>query len=71
MNNKGNTIMTSASVTSDRVEISSEPESKVKIFAVLFFLAGLTLVTVLGLGQAHTLHNAAHDTRHSLGFPCH
>ncbi len=28
---------------------------------------------VLGIGFAHsaTIHNAAHDTRHALTFPCH
>ncbi|AXS42618.1 CbtB domain-containing protein [Breoghania sp. L-A4] len=28
---------------------------------------------VFGVGFAHStsLHNAAHDTRHAVGFPCH
>ena len=34
---------------------------------------GLGLVLLYGAGFAETsaLHNAAHDSRHSAGFPCH
>lgn len=32
---------------------------------------GLTLITIAGHVQANTLHDAAHDTRHATGFPCH
>jgi cobalt transporter subunit CbtB len=35
----------------------------------LFF--GMTLIYGVGLAQDERLHNAAHDTRHSIGFPCH
>jgi cobalt transporter subunit CbtB len=33
--------------------------------------AGLALVYFAGLSQAAALHNAAHDVRHSVAFPCH
>jgi cobalt transporter subunit CbtB len=36
---------------------------------MLFF--GLALLVGAGLAGSETLHNAAHDTRHALGFPCH
>lgn len=32
---------------------------------------GLVIVFMSGLLQAQTLHDAAHDVRHSTGFPCH
>jgi cobalt transporter subunit CbtB len=38
--------------------------------AVCLFL-GSFLVVGTGLAQSETLHNAAHDTRHAIGFPCH
>ncbi len=38
-------------------------------FASLFL--GTVLVFGVGLVQHDRLHNAAHDTRHSIGFPCH
>jgi cobalt transporter subunit CbtB len=38
-------------------------------FAALFL--GSFLLYGVGLAQDPRLHNAAHDTRHSIGFPCH
>ncbi len=38
-------------------------------FALLF--VGAALVFGTGFAGADILHNAAHDTRHGLGFPCH
>jgi len=32
---------------------------------------GLGIITVAGHVQAATLHDAAHDVRHTTGFPCH
>jgi len=32
---------------------------------------GATIVYTVGLSHVVFAHNAAHDTRHALGFPCH
>lgn len=32
---------------------------------------GLFLLMGVGFAGSTVLHNAAHDTRHSIGFPCH
>lgn len=37
--------------------------------ATLFF--GLGLVFLTGFSHMDAVHNAAHDTRHALAFPCH
>ena len=37
--------------------------------AAMFF--GSFLIFGVGLSHSDTLHNAAHDTRHAIGFPCH
>lgn len=37
---------------------------------IALFLGGF-LVFGVGLANSETLHDAAHDTRHSYGFPCH
>lgn len=37
----------------------------------LVFLAGVTLLFAAGFAQATVLHDAAHDTRHAMAFPCH
>ena len=34
-------------------------------------LFGLFLIYGVGFAQPETLHNAAHDSRHSFAFPCH
>ncbi len=39
--------------------------------AFLAALLGTFLIIGVGLSNADTLHNAAHDTRHAFTFPCH
>ena len=34
-------------------------------------LLGLVLIGGVGFAHIEVVHNAAHDYRHSLGFPCH
>jgi cobalt transporter subunit CbtB len=43
-----------------------------RITAGLVCLAlGSFIVFAVGLSQMSLAHNAAHDTRHAIGFPCH
>ncbi len=37
----------------------------------LAVLAGIFLLVVSGFAQATVLHDAAHDQRHAMAFPCH
>lgn len=39
--------------------------------AMLALLVGGFLILGVGFAQPSTLHNAAHDGRHALAFPCH
>jgi cobalt transporter subunit CbtB len=39
--------------------------------AVVALLLGLGLIFLTGFAYAEVIHNAAHDTRHGLSFPCH
>jgi cobalt transporter subunit CbtB len=39
--------------------------------AFLAALLGIFLVWGVGFAGPSVLHNAAHDTRHANGFPCH
>ena len=34
-------------------------------------LLGIFIVGVLGFAQMEAVHNAGHDYRHSMAFPCH
>lgn len=47
--------------------VVSVPLANIMVVAAL----GAALVFVAGLAQSETLHDAAHDVRHSTGFPCH
>lgn len=34
-------------------------------------LFGLAIIGVVGFSHAEAVHNAGHDYRHSMAFPCH
>jgi cobalt transporter subunit CbtB len=38
---------------------------------ILAMSFGALLLYGVGFAQDSRLHNAAHDTRHAIGFPCH
>jgi cobalt transporter subunit CbtB len=39
--------------------------------AMAALLLGAFLVIGTGFAHSNTIHNAAHDSRHSFAFPCH
>jgi cobalt transporter subunit CbtB len=54
---------TTTQVTGERAEVRN-----VALAALAF---GVALVFTVGFASPSTIHNAAHDTRHALSFPCH
>ncbi|WP_197919552.1 CbtB domain-containing protein [Thiosulfatihalobacter marinus] len=38
---------------------------------LLAMTVGIALLTVSGMAQATVVHDAAHDVRHAMAFPCH
>ena len=42
-----------------------------KLTALLAAALGIVVVFAAGFAPSETVHNAAHDTRHSFAFPCH
>jgi cobalt transporter subunit CbtB len=42
-----------------------------KLYAAGALLLGAFLIFGVGFAHADLLHNAAHDGRHSVAFPCH
>ena len=47
-------------------------QTRSRVMPALFAaLLGLSVLFVAGHAQTDTLHNAAHDSRHANGFPCH
>lgn len=57
--------MTTATVTSQ----ASVSERAKAVAAAL--VLGFVLIYSVGFSASATIHNAAHDTRHGLAFPCH
>ena len=46
--------------------------TSVKLLEIAFVaLLGAGILFTAGFAQSQTLHDAAHDTRHASGFPCH
>ena len=46
-------------------------DASVLVQAVMAMALGLFIVGVVGFSHISAIHNAAHDVRHSNGFPCH
>jgi cobalt transporter subunit CbtB len=50
---------------------SSAAISRATLPAVAAIVLGVFVVFGVGFAGSTTIHNAAHDTRHSFAFPCH
>ncbi len=48
-----------------------QPRGAVLRAAALAALLGLVLLFGVGFAHPHAVHEAAHDVRHGIGFPCH
>ena len=46
-------------------------KASLAVQAVAAMLLGALIVGFAGFSHLDAIHNAAHDTRHSNGFPCH
>lgn len=51
--------------------IQTQARSSVLLQAAFAAIVGVTLVFASGFAHSQTLHDAAHDMRHTTGFPCH
>lgn len=58
-----------ASIASSKTRIAVLSDRRAAAFAAL--LLGAFFVYGAGLANSAVLHDTAHDTRHSYGFPCH
>jgi len=60
--------MSSNTISTAQSELSVNV-SKVSIFTAFCF--GAIMIFAVGFIPTAEIHNAAHDTRHTAGFPCH
>lgn len=50
----------------------TQAKTSTSLLSITFVaLFGASLVFLSGFAHSQTLHDAAHDMRHSTGFPCH
>ncbi|HKS89049.1 MAG TPA: CbtB-domain containing protein [Stellaceae bacterium] len=54
-----------------RAEAAAASRAQTLVAAFAVALLGGFLVWAVGFSPIAALHNAAHDTRHSMAFPCH
>ena len=52
-------------------ELRTGERSAALIAAAMAALLGALVIWRVGFSPIAALHNAAHDTRHSMAFPCH
>ena len=60
--------MFNTEVKNSGLSLSMQQRAVAVVFAASL---GLFMVWGVGFAQSQTLHDAAHDTRHSFTFPCH
>ena len=51
------------------VEAEKPVARPIQVFAAL--MLGMSMLYIAGFMESSTVHNAAHDMRHTIGFPCH
>jgi cobalt transporter subunit CbtB len=51
--------------------VQTTERSEARKAAGIALILGLGLIFLTGFAYPEVIHNAAHDTRHSLSFPCH
>jgi cobalt transporter subunit CbtB len=66
-----NTSITTSSHSEVQSSVASLSLSQRLVAGLLALLLGAVLIGGVGFASDMRIHNGAHDTRHSLGFPCH
>jgi cobalt transporter subunit CbtB len=64
-----NTLSTETASAGHRAATALTASRAISIFAAA--LLGVFIVGGVGFSHITAVHNAAHDYRHSMGFPCH
>jgi len=62
--------LTEGDMTTNVIRTTTSVSTRIGAGLICLFL-GATIVFTVGLSHMSVAHNAAHNTRHSIGFPCH
>jgi cobalt transporter subunit CbtB len=52
-------------------EVAAALVSSRAVSILMAALLGVVIIGVVGFSHVEAVHNAAHDYRHSMSFPCH
>jgi len=63
--------MTTHTTTLSGISVKERTLKERTVVGLTALAFGLFLTFASGFAGSDVLHNAAHDTRHSIGFPCH
>ncbi len=63
--------LASAYAYAQPAQATAPARAQVVASALAVAALGVTLLWGVGFSHIEAVHNAAHDTRHSNGFPCH
>lgn len=66
-----NVTINSTTPATSPVTTTVSERAEVRNAALAAMAFGVALVFTVGFASPSTVHNAAHDTRHALSFPCH
>ena len=58
-------------MTADRLTAILVAFDRQTALGLLCLFLGLGVLATVGFAGPEAIHNAAHDTRHAIGFPCH
>jgi cobalt transporter subunit CbtB len=65
------TIQTTSNLAACDTEQTTSNASATYLQTASALLFGVVIIFVVGFLPTAAAHNAAHDTRHALAFPCH
>ena len=63
--------MPSRQAAFDTVALPASASGSRLLPPLLAVMLGVMVLGLVGFAPLEVVHNAAHDTRHSTGFPCH
>ena len=58
-------------MSTTRLAIATVSSTERLTAGLIALFLGMGLLMGVGFAGSHVIHNAAHDTRHAIGFPCH
>ena len=58
-------------MTMTALNLTSAKTTSALLSALFVAMLGASTLFLAGFAHSQTLHDAAHDVRHSTGFPCH